>query len=384
MNIDNFTYSVTSKQNISFEILQTYDLFNFENNTFNELKKFNFNNRRLIFIDRNIVEHYLKSIKEFLSHNNYDFHIVQIESSENSKNLDTLIEVLKEIEKFGLLRRAEPIIAIGGGTLIDIIGLAASIYRRGVPYIKIPTTLVGLIDASVGAKTGINFEVRRNRLGSYFPPVASILDSKFLSTLPDLEISSGMGEIIKISVIKDKELFDLIKLEGRDLLINKFKNNENSNKIIRQSAVSMIDELKDNLWELNLKRCVDFGHSFSPIIEMRSLLKNNNLKPLTHGQAVSLDVLYSSIISYLRNKLSKLELDQIFQVIKLFDLPTIHDGFLDYTNLLEALNDTMKHRNGNQYLPIPIEIGKYEFINDLTTEEIKMACKYMKDLNKTG
>ena len=94
--------------------------------------------------------------------------------------------------------------------------------------------------------------------------------------------------------------------------------------------------------------------------------------------------MYSSIISYLRNKLSKLELDQIFQVIKLFDLPTIHDGFLDYTNLLEALNDTMKHRNGNQYLPIPIEIGKYEFINDLTTEEIKMACKYMQDLNKTG
>ena len=80
---------------------------------------------------------------------------------------------------------------------------------------------------------------------------------------------------------------------------------------------------------------------------------------------------------------SPLQSKRIWAALKV-DLPTIHDGFLDYTNLLEALNDTMKHRNGNQYLPIPIEIGKYEFINDLTTEEIKMACKYMKDLNKTG
>jgi 3-dehydroquinate synthase len=143
----------------------------------------------------------------------------------------------------------------------------------------------------------------------------------------------------------------------------------------------MIDELKDNLWETNLKRCVDFGHSFSPIIEMNSL-QNNDIVPLTHGQAVALDVLYSSIVSHLRGILSKIELDDIFNTIKLFQLPTIHNSFIDYTNILESLNDTMKHRNGNQYLPIPTEIGKYDFINDLTIDEIKNACKYLVTLNK--
>jgi 3-dehydroquinate synthetase len=380
MNTNNFSYSINTKQEISFDIFQTDDLFNLENNTFNELNKYGFNNRRLIFIDRNIVEYYLKNIQDFLSFHKYNFHIVQIESTENDKNLDTLVYVLKEIEKFGLLRRAEPIIAIGGGALLDIIGLAASIYRRGIPYIKIPTTLVGLIDASVGAKTGINFESRRNRLGSYYPPVASILDRKFLITLPNLEISSGMGEIIKLSVIKDKELFQLIKSEGKELITRKFQNNDYANKIIKLSAIGMIDELKNNLWEIDLKRCVDFGHSFSPIIEMRSL-KNNLITPLTHGQAVSLDVLYSSIISHIRGKLKEIELYEIFDVIKKFELPTMHELFIDYTNILESLTDTMKHRNGNQYLPIPVEIGKYDFINDLGTNEIKEACIFMKRMN---
>lgn len=381
MTINKFSYSVSTSQNISFEILQTDDLFNVKNNTFNELNKYHFNNRRLVFIDRNIVEHYLKNIKNYLLTHKYDFHIVQIDSTENDKNLDTLIYVLREIEKFGLLRRSEPIIAIGGGALMDVVGLAASIYRRGVPYIKVPTTLVGLIDASVGAKTGINFESRRNRLGSYFPPVASILDCKFLSTLPELEISSGMGEIIKLAVIKDKNLFELIKVEGKSLISKKFQNNDYANEIIKLSAIGMIDELKNNLWEIDLMRCVDFGHSFSPIIEMRSL-QGNNITPLTHGQAVSLDVLYSSIISHIRGILSEKDLFDIFGVIKLFDLPTTHELFIDYTNILESLTDTVKHRNGNQYLPIPVRIGEYEFINNLTTKEIKESCNFLIKMNE--
>jgi len=379
--MNNFSYTAHSKQNVSFEIVQTNDLFNIENQTFNTLKKYNFNNRRLLFIDRHIVEYYLKKIQDYLNYYKYDFHIVQVDSTEVDKNLDTLIYVVKEIEKFGLLRRSEPIVGIGGGVLLDIVGLASSIYRRGVPYVKVPTTVIGLVDASVGAKTGINFEVRRNRLGSYYPAVTSILDVKFLSSLPDLEISSGIGEIIKISVIKNKNLFELLKSEGKSLLTQKFQDSEGANQIIKLSTIGMIDELKDNLWETNLKRCVDFGHSFSPIIEMNSL-QNNNIVPLTHGQAVVLDVLYSSIISHLRGILSKIELDDIFNTIKLFQLPTIHNSFIDYTNILESLNDTMKHRNGNQYLPIPTEIGKYDFINDLTIDEIKNACKYLVTLNK--
>jgi 3-dehydroquinate synthase len=165
-----------------------------------------------------------------------------------------------------------------------------------VPYIKVPTTLIGLIDASVGAKTGVNFDIRRNRLGTYYPPLVAYLDSSFLATLPEIEISSGLGEVLKMAVIKDASLFTLLDNHAEDLLSNKIYLSEHASELISRAVQGMKVELENNLWESNLKRCVDFGHSFSPIIEMRSLEKNS-FDPLTHGQAVTLDVIFSSVLS---------------------------------------------------------------------------------------
>lgn len=339
------------------------------------------NSRRLVVIDRNICQYYLNDVKAYFEANGVEAHVVAICANEENKNLEGLLVVLSEMEKLGLLRRTEPLIAIGGGVLLDIVGMAAGLYRRGVPYIRVPTTLVGLIDASVGAKTGINFESRRNRLGSYYPPIATYLDKSFLKTLDPVEISSGLGETLKIAVIKDRELFNLLEQYGKVLVDTKFSGCEYSDEIINRAVQGMKVELENNLWEKDLKRIVDFGHSFSPIIEMRSI-DHKGYTPLTHGQAVTIDVIFSSVISNLRGLLSDNDLVRITKTARNMSLPTDHELFREPLMVLEALNDTVKHRNGDQNLPIPKGIGESMFLYDVTFAEIKTAVAAFAKLNQ--
>lgn len=375
------SWVIEAQSLIRFKIKNSPDLFSKENTDILEFGGTGNNSRRMIVIDLNICQHYLDGIKQYFDTHKIEIHVVAVEATEGHKNLDSLLLILAEMERFGLVRRSEPVIAIGGGVLLDLAGMAAGLYRRGVPYIRVPTTLVGLVDASVGAKTGINYESRRNRLGSYYPPLASYLDKTFLKTLAPIEISSGLGEILKMAVIKDSKLFKLLEVHGKTLVDSKFGGNDVANDVINLAVQGMKDELENNLWETDLKRKVDFGHSFSPIIEMRSIDANHYL-PLTHGQAVTLDIIFSSIISSQRNLLSKQDLYRIAVTAKSMGLPTDHDLFHEPLVILEALNDTIKHRNGAQNLPIPSSIGHAVFINDLTLDEIKLAVSELTLLNE--
>lgn len=334
--------------------------------------------RRLVVIDRNVNHLYGHEIVSYLDHHKVDYKIVLLNGGESEKNLENLIYLLEEIEKFGLSRRSEPIIGIGGGVVLDLVGMAAGMYRRGVPYMRVPTTLLGIVDVSVAAKTGINFQNRRNRLGSYYPPIATLLDKRFISTQDWIEISSGMGEILKMAVVKDKILFDIIEKHGDELLEKKFVHSL-ADEVINRSVKGMIEELENNLWEKDLKRLVDFGHSFSPIIEMRSL---GTPEELTHGQAVAIDVLFSCVISYIRNLLSEEDVHRVFDAARMMQLPTYHSSFVDPHLLLESLSDTMKHRNGAQNLPVPQEIGKSIFISDLSYDEIVKATTLFKNFSQ--
>ena len=334
--------------------------------------------RRIVCVDKNVAKHYINDIKNYFNYHKVNYQIVLLDGGETNKSLDSLLYLLDEIEKFGLNRVSEPIIAIGGGVMLDVVGLAATLYRRGVPYIRVPTTLLSIVDVSVAIKTGINFRDRRNRLGSYFPPLATYLDKTFIKTTTDLDISSGFGEIIKMAVSKDSKLFDIVENHGRKIFSAKF-DAPYADEVISMSIEGMKVELENNLWEKNLKRVVDFGHSFSPIIEMRSL-HDKSVKTLEHGQAVMLDVIFSSCISNIRNMLSIEEIKRIIKVAKDVNLDVFHPSFTDTNLLLESLNDTVKHRNGDQNLPIPIEMGKSIFVNDLTLEEIGQTVELYKRL----
>merc|ERR1719502_251952 len=114
--------------------------------------------------------------------------------------MDLVLRVAQAMSDFDVDRRSEPVLAIGGGVTLDVVGLASTLYRRKVPWIRVPTTLLAYVDASVGAKTGVNFSGAKNRLGAYVPPTAALLDPVFFKTQSEREIAQGLSEIMKMAL----------------------------------------------------------------------------------------------------------------------------------------------------------------------------------------
>lgn len=330
--------------------------------------------RRLIIVDNFILQNYSKDIYNYFESNTSEFLLFPFGISEETKNMETVFSIIECMEKFGLLRKSEPVIAIGGGSLLDAVGFACSIYRRGVPYIRVPTTLLSIVDVSVAIKTGVNHLGRRNRLGSYFPPDLVLLNRRFIESQTVREIANGLGEILKLAIINDLGLFELLECNSELLFTEKFQYGAIPVKIINKSILTMINNLQNNLWEQDLRRVVDFGHSFSQLIEQR------NLPNLLHGEAVALDCLLSCCISVSRGIMTYAELERVHLVTKKLNLPTYHKDFANFRLISDSLADTVKHRNGDQNLPIPSGIGFSIFINDLNDEDINSAINLFSNL----
>lgn len=331
------------------------------------------NARRLVVVDKTVCDLYGEKIENYFKTSGIMYKIFPVESNEEKKDLETLLLILGAMEEFKLERSGEPVIAIGGGVLLDVVGVAATLYRRGVPYIRVPTTLLALVDASVGVKTGINHFGRRNRLGSYYGPVGAYLDRSFLKTLPRKELSNGCGEILKMAVVKDERLFELLEKHGARMIDEQFQGGQEPTETIERSIQGMIEELAPNLWEKDMKRLVNFGHSFSALIEMQALPE------LSHGEAVALDALFSCILSANRGFMKLEDVERVAKTMRLLELPTFHPLFADISVIEEALADTVRHRDGAQELPIPLFIGRAVFFNDFTAIELAAASDIMKN-----
>jgi 3-dehydroquinate synthase len=268
---------------------------------------------------------------------------------------------------------------VGGGVLIDVISLACSVFRRGVYLTKIPTTLLAFIDASIGIKSGINFMGQRNRLGSYNARFNVLLDPKFLKILDKALIKEGLGEIFKIALIKSEELFDKIEKSASKLLQGDFYNKPQGRVLLSQSLRLMLEEIHENPEEDILRRSVDFGHTFSPLVEMESV-SNASYRRLPHGYAVAYDCLLSSVISNIRGKLSDGDLSRIFNLYLIFDFDFSNPVYMDHDLMWASVLEMTKHRGNNQHIPIPTGIGQFCFIEDLTYDELKIAKKRLAKL----
>jgi 3-dehydroquinate synthase len=365
VNFDNYkrTWTVKAELPVEFTLKYSSDIFNINNH---DLLSFGESNRKLVVIDKAVNEIYGQRLVDYFKTMKVELKLFVLDATESNKTWEYTDKVLQFFEDAGALRR-EPIIVIGGGVLLDLVGFCCSIYRRGIPYVKVPTTLLAIVDASVGVKVAANHFERRNRIGAYYPPIATLLDKKFIATQDGRNIINGIAEIFKLAVIKDLELFELLEESYEQLISERFQLGAVPVRVINLAITGMIEELSPNLWERKLDRCVDFGHSFSPIIEMKNIIT------LQHGEAVALDCLFSSCLAYVRGFLDMPTLVRIFKTARNLKLPVFHKDFCDFNLLKRALSDTMKHRNGNQYLPVPLGIGNYKILNDVTDDEIRAA-----------
>ena len=380
MDYDKFkrTWTVKTELPVEFKLTYSADIFNPLNH---DLVSYKTNDRVMIVIDTNVHKFYAAQLMEYFNSHNVKYSMLVIDTNEESKTWKDADYILQFFEDEGVLRR-EPIIAIGGGVLLDIVGFACSIYRRGIPYIKVPTTLLAIVDASVGSKVAVNHFERRNRLGAYYPPIATLIDKKFIKTQSEREIVNGIAEIFKLAVIKSPELFELLEENAELLIEEKFQHGAVPVRVINLAITDMIAELGPNLWEKKLDRCVDFGHTFSPVIEMKNLTQEfdpdnppyfTKDTMLLHGEAVALDCLYSSCIACLRGYIGQSVLNRIFNLAKRLKLKTYHEDFTKIELLQQSLADATKHRNGNQFAPLPIYVGNYKIVDDITEKEMEYA-----------
>jgi 2-epi-5-epi-valiolone synthase len=351
--------------------------------------------RRFIVTDETVDQLYGDAIRTYFEAWGVTHRICVLPAAEEHKTLDNVERMIHQLDEFGIDRRREPIIGIGGGVLLDIVGFSAGAYRRGTPFVRVPTTLIGLVDAGVGVKTGVNFHGHKNRLGSYFAAGRTLLDRTFLKTLDRRHISNGMAEILKIALIKDSRLFDLLEQHGQVLLDNGLQGedpqylwegvppNERlrarlpeqnvTTEVLERAIHGMLEELAPNLWEQVLERVVDYGHTFSPAIEMRALPE------LLHGEAVTIDMALTTVLAEHRGLVSSAQRCRIFEVMRVLELPIWHPLCAPDV-LLPALRDTVRHRDGAQRLPLPVGIGAAVFINNVSEQEIVRASAALTDL----
>ncbi len=254
---------------------------------------------------------YLKNLK--IIFNNSDFNVKSyiIVDGEKFKTIDTVMLIIDKAIEYKLDRKTT-FIALGGGVIGDIVGFSASIYQRGVNFIQIPTTLMAMVDSSVGGKTAVNHKLAKNMIGTFYQPECVIIDILYLDTLPDREIVSGMAEVIKYSIINDEEFFFWLEKN-----INNFqeKKKETFFYIIEKCCLNKSKFVIQDEKEQNLRALLNLGHTFGHALE-----KSMGYGNLLHGEAVSIGICMAANLSLKLDWISKdiyFKIENIFQKYKL-------------------------------------------------------------------
>jgi len=328
------------------------------------IKSLKIGNFGLVITSPKILSLHRKGIKRAFGGKNYK--ITTVIDGEKAKSKKWLTKVIQEVVKADILNRRVFIICLGGGTIGDLGGFVASIYKRGMPYIQIPTTLLGQIDSSIGGKTAIDLKEAKNILGAFYQPKAVFIDPEFLKTLSTREIKQGLAEAIKYGAIKDKEFFDFLKKHHKKIL------KLNSASILKLISVCTGIKAKivaaDEREKKGLRTILNFGHTLAHALE-----SSLHYKKLSHGEAVSLGMLYAAYLSKVLKKCSEKEVRQIEEIIKLFSLPTKIK--FNALTLYKALTYDKKFTSGKIRMVILRKIGKVEIVEGISPQNIKKTLK---------
>lgn len=328
--------------------------------------------RCLMVIDQTVYGLYRQQIERYFAHYQIDLTVFQVSIKEPEKTLRTFEKIVDAFADFGLVRK-EPVLVVGGGLTTDVAGFACSAYRRKTNYIRVPTSLIGLIDASVAIKVAVNHGKLKNRLGAYHASQKVILDFSFLGTLPIDQIRNGMAELIKIAVVGNQEIFELLEEHGAALLHSRFGYLNGTPELqavghrLTYKAIQVMLELEvPNLHELDLDRVIAYGHTWSPTLELTPE------PPMLHGHSVNIDMAFTATIAQLRGYISVEDRNRILGLMSRLGL-AIDSPYLTPELLWKATEAITRTRDGLQRAAAPRPIGQCVFMNDLTRSELDNA-----------
>ena len=291
--------------------------------------------------------------------------IIEFESGEVNKNIETCIQIWNVLTELGADRKSL-ILNLGGGVVTDLGGFVASTFKRGIDFINIPTTLLSMVDASVGGKTGVDLDHLKNQIGVFNTPKMVVIDTTYLETLSQIEMRSGLAEILKHGLIFDKaywkQFLDLSKIDYADF-----------DQIIYDSIKIKNEIVLQDPDEKGIRKALNFGHTLGHAIESY-FLENENKKTLLHGEAIAIGMLLESYISLQKNLISTEEYIEIKTTINSIYEPIVFEES-DMNPILELLIHDKKNECGAIKFVLLDGIGK--FITDQEVENKLISAAFL-------
>ncbi|PYK36975.1 MAG: 3-dehydroquinate synthase [Verrucomicrobia bacterium] len=314
-----------------------------------------------IISDTNVSPLFADRIKRSLESANFQPTLITIPAGEKSKTLKQAGAICDQMIAAGLDRQSF-VIGLGGGMIGDISGFVAAIYHRGIPHVQIPTTLLAMVDSSIGGKTGVNTADGKNLIGAFHHPSLVIDDMEVLKTLPPREFNQGFAEIIKQAIIADAEMFGALK------------NTEANDALALQSLIKRNIEIKskivakDERDQTGERAILNFGHTIGHAIE-----RTGDYGKFLHGEAVSLGIVAACAISIKKAGFSPDQRDAIVDLLRRFNLPTQLPKDFPREKIIERLKFDKKFEGGNVRFVVTPHIGAAYLTNDVTHDDVREA-----------
>jgi 3-dehydroquinate synthase len=297
---------------------------------------------------------------------------VEIPDGERYKTLSTLERLAEQLSELRADRNSV-VLAFGGGVIGDLAGMLASVYMRGIPVVQIPTTLLAQVDASVGGKTGVNLRAGKNLLGTFHQPIAVIIDPEILRTLPEREFRSGLFEVIKCGVIRERKLFEFM-MEKRNQVLELHP--DALERIIADSVSIKADVVVADEKESDLRRILNFGHTIGHALEA-----DTSYKHFLHGEAVGWGMAAAAMIGVAVHRTSSDVARNIVSAVLAYSpLPEVTSRG---TDIAERVISDKKTIGGTTHFVLPREIGKVEIYNKVPREAVMHAVEHIRYLSRT-
>jgi len=323
-----------------------------------------------VVADASIADSVAQVVVDSLRKHGYDnVTIYEIDASEKQKSLATTQQLYNQFLN-ARLERSSPVIAVGGGVTGDTAGFAAATFLRGLPFINVPTTLLSMVDASVGGKTGVNIQtpdhtLGKNLIGAFHQPRAVIIDTKTLTTLSDRHIRAGLAECVKHAILADPDLFIWVEKDGHSF--NAWDENDKVHFIATNVDIKA-NIVERDARESHLRMILNLGHTFAHVLEPISELN------LYHGEAVALGLIASAAVGIELNKTDPALLNRIKNILQLLGLPTRVPNLPDDNDnafLISQMRRDKKVAHASIRLIIPNEIGQVEILENVPEPAIK-------------
>lgn len=318
-----------------------------------------------IITSQGICSLYGKKLEKSLLSSGLLIKFYTVPASEKTKSYPVWAKVLKDIADFDR-GRGVVVIALGGGVVGDLSGFVASCYRRGIPFVQVPTTLLAQVDSAIGGKVAIDIESAKNLVGAFYQPKAVFSDISALNTLPKREIKNGLAEVIKYGVILDREIISYLEKNTSKIL--KLNTSSMEYLISRCSRLKAEVVSADEKEKLGYRSILNFGHTIGHAIEAASSYR----KSVSHGEAVSIGMLCAFDIALSLGMVRQEVAERIEALIKRIGLPTHIKGVKTH-RVLKATSYDKKILMGKQRWVLPCDIGHAVVCSSVPRDVIKKA-----------